>query len=219
LILFKKGWTKGRFGDLQETEAFDKIKSIYPAIAHFLEPFTKKGRKRYDKGDYWWELRACDYYDEFENEKIIWPGISSQITAFAYDNQTNYGNDNAHFIITNEKFLLGVLNSKLVRFYLQQICDFVRGGYARLKVSYISEIPIVSPKIETKEDIKNLVDLLRQKKAYEKENNTTDLEAQIDLLVYQLYGLTYQEVLLVDPEFELEEEAYTPLMKKQASNG
>ena len=28
--------------------------------------------KRYDKGEFWWELRACDYYDAFDKPKIIY---------------------------------------------------------------------------------------------------------------------------------------------------
>jgi len=31
--------------------------------------------KRDDQGDYWWELRHCDYYQEFEKEKIVWQEI------------------------------------------------------------------------------------------------------------------------------------------------
>ena len=34
------------------------------------------------------------------------------------------------------------------------------------------------------------------------------LEQQIDNLVYKLYELTYEEVLVIDPEFELSKEEY-----------
>ena len=36
----------------------------YPAIAKHLLPYKTKAAKRTDKGDFWWELRACDYYKE-----------------------------------------------------------------------------------------------------------------------------------------------------------
>ena len=37
--------------------------------------FAEAAEKRYDKGEYWWELRACDYYDEFEKPKIMYSDI------------------------------------------------------------------------------------------------------------------------------------------------
>jgi len=42
-----------------------------------------------------------------------------------------------------------------------------------------------------------------------KENlDTTDIETQIDLMVYKLYELTYDEVLVVEPEFGLSAQEY-----------
>jgi len=32
----------------------------------------KQKQKRDDQGDYWWELRACAYYPEFEKEKVVY---------------------------------------------------------------------------------------------------------------------------------------------------
>ena len=38
--------------------------------------------------------------------------------------------------------------------------------------------------------------------------DTTALEAEIDLMVYKLYNLTWEEVKIVDPEFAMSEEEY-----------
>jgi len=45
----------------------------YPAIFRHLKKYQKQLEKRWDKGKYWWELRACDYYSEFSKPKIIFP--------------------------------------------------------------------------------------------------------------------------------------------------
>jgi len=45
--------------------------------------------KRDDQGDYWWELRHCDYYSEFEKEKIVWQEIVRE-PSFAYDSSGMY---------------------------------------------------------------------------------------------------------------------------------
>ena len=72
LILFEKGWTQRERFFESEVEALDYLKTEYPSIAEWLEPFAEKGRKRTDKGDFWWELRACDYYEQFAKPKIMY---------------------------------------------------------------------------------------------------------------------------------------------------
>ena len=42
----------------------------------------------------------------------------------------------------------------------------------------------------------------------DKQADTTALENQIDFLVYHLYGLTFDEVLIVDPETPISREEY-----------
>ena len=82
LILIPKGWTREKSGGVGDALAW--LKESYPAIANHLLPFAEAAKKRYDKGEYWWELRACDYYDEFEKPKIIYPNICQQ-PEFALD--------------------------------------------------------------------------------------------------------------------------------------
>ncbi len=60
------------------------FKENYPALADHLLPFADKAQKRYDKGEYWWELRTCDYYADFEKPKIIYPNICKK-PEFTFD--------------------------------------------------------------------------------------------------------------------------------------
>ncbi|MEI8167514.1 MAG: Eco57I restriction-modification methylase domain-containing protein, partial [Chloroflexales bacterium] len=77
LILFPNHWTAQTFGaGLDEATAWTKLRERHPFIAAHLEPFAAAGRARGDQGQYWWELRPCDYYAEFDQPKIIWPDIS-----------------------------------------------------------------------------------------------------------------------------------------------
>ena len=55
-----------------EEEAWSWFSSNYPAVADWLLAFRKAAKARQDKGDYWWELRACSYYDRFKMPKIIY---------------------------------------------------------------------------------------------------------------------------------------------------
>ncbi|MEN3015728.1 MAG: Eco57I restriction-modification methylase domain-containing protein [bacterium] len=75
LIVIPAGWTN-KNKDKQEPEEFFKntFHSVYSYLKSF-EDFKSKGKGLYnrdDQGDYWWELRHCDYYPEFEKEKIVW---------------------------------------------------------------------------------------------------------------------------------------------------
>lgn len=183
----------------------------YPSILSYLKQFKDKlepkpkdfngkewsGRK---PGTYkWYEIQdAVDYYMDFEKEKILWPGISQEITSFAMDYNKYYGNDNNQMIITQEKSLLAVINSKISKFYLFQICDFVRGGFARLKISYVSQIPVISLSSDKKISLDKIVDKIFSIKLQNGATSTHDLESQIDQLVYQLYDLTPEEIAIVE---------------------
>jgi hypothetical protein len=83
----------------------------YPAIERHLLQFKErlmskpkdwKGEKWQGRkpGSYkWYEIQdTVDYYTEFEKPKILWPGISAEVTAFAFDVAKYYGNDNVHLI-------------------------------------------------------------------------------------------------------------------------
>src|SRR3990170_854687 len=82
LIKIESGWTDKNRGK-KDPERF--FKETYPAVYEYLKSMgEKKGKgkglyNRDDQGDYWWELRDCDYYGEFEKEKIIYPDISGYI--------------------------------------------------------------------------------------------------------------------------------------------
>jgi hypothetical protein len=76
LILMPRGWTQEKSGNA--SDALGWLKEDYPAIFNHLLPFAQAAEKRCDKGEYWWELRSCDYYDEFEKPKIVYAEIATQ---------------------------------------------------------------------------------------------------------------------------------------------
>jgi len=63
LIIFPKGSTKEFLERMLPKRVVGSyIKQNYTKIAEHLEPYVEKAKARYDQGDFWWELRACDYY-------------------------------------------------------------------------------------------------------------------------------------------------------------
>ena len=102
------------------------------------------------------------------------------------------------------RYLLGIINSK----YASLLLTNIRGGDYHIVPEHIRNIPIPSA---TQEQQKPIVDLVVKILKVKEENpfeETTAMESEIDNLVYHLYGLTYDEVLIVDPETPITREEY-----------
>ena len=197
MIVFESKSTIKDFGRLSEDLAFEKMKETYPEIFDHLEPFEEKAKKRYDKGEFWWELRNCAYYDLFNEPKIIFPNLQNS-NKFAFDDRGIYLNAPAVFLPSNDKALLAILNSKVVWHFLKSVCVIRSGGYIEVKPQYFEQIPI--PNIDS--TIKNTLTELVGKAIKERSNNQqadiSEIENQIDQLVYKLYGLTEEEIKIIE---------------------
>lgn len=197
MIVFESKSTSKNFGKLSEDVAFEKMKETYPEIFNHLGPFIEKAKKRFDKGEFWWELRNCAYYDLFEKPKIIFPNLQNN-NKFAFDETGVYLNAPAVFLPSNDKALLAVLNSKVVWHFLKSVCVIRSGVYIEVKPQYFEQIPI--PNID--DTIQNKLTVLADKAIQVKTNNQqadiTEIENQIDQLVYQLYELTEEEIKIVE---------------------
>jgi hypothetical protein len=212
LILLPRGWTREKSNHASDT--LNWLTETYPAIAKHLLPFAQAAEKRYDKGEQWWELRACDYYDEFEKPKIIIPAIV-RTASYAYDRMGIYSNDKTSIIPTDDLYLLGILCSKVADIVLHSISSTKQGGYFEYKPMYVSQIPVRTIDFSDPADVArhdrmvSLVDRMlalhkqlpeaatpHEKTALERQIEATD--GQIDALVYELYGLTEEEIGIVE---------------------
>ncbi len=143
------GWTRKRFAPIaattdnnREADFWRALGQTYPAVTDHLAPFEEKARIRTDQGQYWWELRACTYSNQFLKSKIVYPVIS-QGPKFAIDENAHFTNDKC-FMVEADYFLLGLLNSRLTWFNLFGITSPLRGGQWRLELreQYMSDLPI-----------------------------------------------------------------------------
>ncbi|VXB82365.1 Eco57I restriction-modification methylase domain-containing protein [Maribacter litoralis] len=154
LILFKSKWTNQVYpNNYNEDENLLNLKEDFPDIFKHLIPFSERAKKRYDKGDYWWELRNCAYYDLFEKPKIIFPNLQNS-NKFCLDTEGIYVNAPAVFLPSESLTLLCILNSKIVWEFLKSICVVRSGGYIEVKPQYFEQIPIPEFKNEKEFDLK-----------------------------------------------------------------
>jgi hypothetical protein len=133
----------------------------YPAIYDFFQPFRHQLIDRYDQGHYFWELRSCDYWQEFEQPKIVYPDIA-QRNEFAYDTGNHFLLNTSYIIPTKEKWLLGVLNSPLVFWCYTQISNTIQGGFVRFIRQYVEQISIPQTESIQKDIVGNICDCLIQ---------------------------------------------------------
>src|SRR5205085_5437658 len=113
----------------------------YPAVFAHLQKYQPQLDARWDKGNHWWELRACDYYDEFEKPKIIWPVISAT-NNFAFTESGCYSNDKTFFIPTGDLYILAILNSSTAFLFFRSQLSDLRGGFFEYQAQSLVHTPI-----------------------------------------------------------------------------
>ena len=184
---------------------------LYPAVkAHLFNFFNKlkpktetdssEGRK---PGNYkWFEiLDNTAYYREFEkSEKIIW-GLTADKWAYTLDTEQHYLPSNAYILTSDTipiRFILGLLNSKLLHYYFGFIGVMTAGGAYTLKAATIEAFPIAIGTREQQKEIAAKVESILNAKAKDKQADVSSIESEIDHLVYNLYGLSDNEIKIVE---------------------
>ncbi|MCQ2622601.1 class I SAM-dependent DNA methyltransferase [Helicobacter pylori] len=202
------------WADLWVIATFPSLKldiDDYPSLKTYLSQFRPRidqsGEKdcRKKTNNQWFETQdTIAYHEEFEKEKIVWasvgfveycmiPGLLILDTNYFFE-VSKFGN--------TKNYLLGLLNSKLLTFWLKAkntpLGDM--GAYRNYKYN-IMELPMVKITAKNKkiaDKIIVLVDKILQTKEKDPKANTQELEKEIDALVYQLYNLTDEEIKIIE---------------------
>ena len=177
----------------------------YPAIKAHLSQYKSSlekrtgGARRDRNGNVvvpygWYELQV-DYYNsgrykEFAKEKLFWMDMSKR-GRFAYSAEKMYCNDKG-FVMTGEslKYLCAILNSTLITWLIQNTALTTGLGLTQWKRFAVESLPI--PKIFTADQSPfiDLVDHILTLKAADPGADVSELENEIDQIVYSLYDLT-----------------------------
>ena len=181
----------------------------FPVILEYLTSFKEKlmpkpkqfsgnweGRK---EGSYkWYEIQdAVDYYLEFEKSKIIYPNICKK-PEFTFDDNQLYTNQKCFIISQDNKYLLGVLNSSVMFFLFRKLLPELRGNFYEPNYAILKDFPIPISNSEHSITIEEKVNQILALKKADSQADTSELEAEIDLVVYELYELTEEEILIVE---------------------
>lgn len=120
--------------------------------------------------------------------------------------------DNLHICIpncsTDSKYTLGLINSKFMNFIYSFINPERGEALAQVKKKHVELLPIKTSMPSQQQPIIDLVDKILAAKKADPRADTGAWEAEIDFLVYKLYGVSYDEVLVVDPGTPITREEY-----------
>ena len=200
-----------------------EFKSEFPQTMDYLREnkayLSARERGRF-RGSDWYCYGRVQNIDLMLLPKILVPDIADR-ASFAMDEKgsfaftSGYGITLKPGIRVSPKFVLGLLNSKLLDFFLKKVSTTMRGGFFRYFTQFIEKLPIVVPDLSKPTDksrhdklvalVDKMLGLMPKLRAAtadsEKatlQNAVTATDHQIDHLVYELYGLTAEEIALVE---------------------
>jgi hypothetical protein len=211
LILIPQGWTVSH--PAAEKKPWQWFRHRHPLIARHLLTVSEILKARVKPDALWWESA----YDEFWQEprkKILFPARFAR-PVFLFDAGRGIGDEATLAIPSAGLYLAGVLNSRLMEFVFDQGARKTAPDRKFFLWDDISGFPIYTPDFDRAEDlarhdrmeklVRRRIDLEEhcrpvpagpEREALRKKIRATD--QQIDRLVYELYGLTAEEIVVVE---------------------
>ena len=199
----------------------DELTSKYPlAFEYFLRHkkfLTSRERGKFEGKD-WWAFGYPKSMILFQKPKIICP-FYHITSAYAYDTEGYFFKTGYGILLKDtqlsDQYILGLLNSRLLFWYYQRICTVMRAGYSHYMTQYIEQLPIRTinfsdPADKSRHDrmvvlVTQMLELNKKLQDATLDHEKTLLSRQveaadgaIDKLVYELYGLTREEIAIVE---------------------
>jgi adenine-specific DNA-methyltransferase len=152
------------------------------------------------------KIHSCKRKDIFESsEKLMFRRVSSSLI-FTYDNEQFFALNT--LVVVNKidnkigpdlKFILGLMNSKLMNYVYSNKFKSTKKVFSEIQAGSVKELPIPKNNSGIERQMIELVDkVIYLKKLNNDSSAIEEMERQIDLLVYQLYDLTKEEIEIVE---------------------
>ncbi|MDD3535934.1 MAG: TaqI-like C-terminal specificity domain-containing protein, partial [Candidatus Cloacimonetes bacterium] len=189
-------------------EAEKLFRDEYPAIYRHLEGYKKylSARNKAETGIRyeWYALQRCaaTYYEDFEKERIIFQELTQE-SSFTHSSMPSLFVLNTAYIITGNhlKYLLALLNSKTIEYIFK---TYYSVGLGENAIRWLNQHMQVLPIYMADKDMMQLFESVVNSVLANRSNgiDTQPYEDQIDLMVYKLYDLNYEEMRLIDPNLD-----------------
>ncbi|WP_052071824.1 Eco57I restriction-modification methylase domain-containing protein [Sphingopyxis sp. MWB1] len=155
----------------------------YPAVHRRFA--TKEMRKalidRDDQGHFFWELRSCDYWADFNLPKVCSNKVTSKPTFCVDLNASVLGNTAYFFAHHDSAYLCAVLNSSVADFLYRSTFSSKQNGFYEIQPGPLGDFPVA---VAGEQDHQIVVVLANALQALE---GNPALEQLLNGLVYELY--------------------------------
>jgi len=178
----------------------------YPIIKEYLKAFGKRLEQTGEKGsrkktsNEWFEIQDnIAYWADFNKPKLIYPNMTKYLP-FALDlNDNFYHNDKSFHIISDRIYWLGAfLNSSLFKYCFRDNFAELLGGTRELRKVFFEPIPVKQISVQEELPFKELIEKILKLKKQNQEADISEIEEEINQSVYELYGLTEEEIKIVE---------------------
>ncbi|MGB7622323.1 MAG: N-6 DNA methylase, partial [Terriglobia bacterium] len=221
LILFPYA----KHGDIADLIPEETFKEEYPKTWAYLLDNKSYLEDREDgkmEGKHWYAFGRSQALDVMPLPKIFTPDIAAQ-SSFSLDETGEVfftgGVSGGYGILVlpeySPKFILGLLNSRLLEWFIQQTATQMRGGYYSYESRFIRSLPIEriipgSGVVDSHRErvvslVERIIDLKTRFASVHTEHDKTSIGREIDTMdhlidqvVYQIYGLTDDEIKAVE---------------------
>ena len=139
----------------------------------------------------------------FSRERILLRETGSFLMAVYLGNETIYSNRSLYSILItdnnlNTKYVLALLNSSLMQWYYSTMFKGDTELFPKIRIAQAKLLPIRKASMEKQQPIIDLVNQILLKKQSNPSADTSIFEHKIDELVYDLYGLTEDEIAVIE---------------------
>lgn len=106
----------------------------------------------------------------------------------------------------NMFYALGVFNSSYIKYKYNEIVRESGRVFPQVKITFLKQLPFVIPSIDEQDTIASYVRLLIERLS--RKEDISVLLRTIDIIIYKIFNLEFEEVLSIDPEIPITEEEY-----------
>ena len=211
----------GKASLISLSEIKEKFPLAYEYFKHYGSQLKSRENHRFQYDENWHQFGRLQNIEKFEQPKIITQVLASNNT-FAIDLKGEYyfvggGNAGGYGIVLNDNnqdlyyFVLALLNSKVLEFYLKNISTPFRGGYFSYGRRFIEQLPLLRPKDSKFDLISSLSEeLVKISKKIQNLPNTDERDflerefkmkdQELNQLIYRLYRLSKSEITLIEDQ-------------------
>jgi polyhydroxyalkanoate synthesis regulator phasin len=194
-----------------EIVSIEEIKEKYPKTYQYVIDHEKIFRDRESgkagKMRHWHGYIYPKNLNKFEQPKLTSMEICANHPNVTLNLENLYHTTKAYSWVKKEEtkesyeYLLSIANSKLLWWFLKTTGDTLQGDARTFKTNYLNPFPLpITVDQEIENSISEKVEMVMEQKKLNSKANTTEIEKEIDHLVYQLYELTEEEIKIIEGE-------------------